>query len=252
MRREARIGLIAFLLAFSVSFAASAWSMNGAVIKRISDQHRVVGAVVQDLYKSCTTLVREELVTGVCTFGNCPVAVKASDKDSQTADLMQLTTEKVQINAENTEKNVQNEPENSAENVREIATETATDCNSQTEPEPDTETVVDETQTTESAYEDDNFDGYIGRMYVTGYTAEEGFPLYSATSSGYGVRPGYCAMNSDQRRALGISYGDQIYVEGLGTYTVMDCGCSWGVVDIWLYTNAEAYAITGYYNVYYA
>lgn len=237
MRREGRIGLISFLLAFSVSFAVSAWSMNGAIIKRISDQHRVVSAV-----EIVTEAEREELVTGLCTFGDCPVA----DESSQTADLMQLTTENVQINAENTAKNVQNEPENSAKNVREIATEIATDCNSQTD------AVVDETQTTESESVDDSFDGYIGRMYITGYTAEEGFPEGSATSSGYGVRPGYCAMNSDQRRALGISYGDRIYVEGLGTYTVMDCGCSWGVVDIWLYTNAEAYAITGYYNVYYS
>jgi len=30
----------------------------------------------------------------------------------------------------------------------------------------------------------------------------------------------------------------------------MDCGCGWGVVDIWVYSNAEAYAMTGYYDVY--
>lgn len=93
-------------------------------------------------------------------------------------------------------------------------------------------------------------DGYIGTFWVTGYTAEEGFPEGSPTASEHGVRPGYCAMNAGQRRSLGISYGDQIRVEGLGTYTVMDCGCGWGVVDIWVYTNAEAYAITGSYDVY--
>lgn len=93
-------------------------------------------------------------------------------------------------------------------------------------------------------------DGYIGTFYITGYTAEEGFPEGSETASGYGVRPGYCALNADQRRSLGISYGDQIYVEGLGMYMVMDSGCDWGVVDIWVYSNAEAYAITGSYDVY--
>ena len=224
MKRETKIGLLAFLLAFSVSFAVSALSLNGAITKRISDQHRVVGAV--DIV---TEAERKELVTGLCTFGDCPAIMPTTEPETTTQPETQSKTEQfaknVQIEADYTPKNVQ-------------ATET--------------DAVVYETQTTESAYEEDTFDGYIGRMYVTGYTAEEGFPLYSATSSGYGVRPGYCAMNSDQRRALGISYGAQIYVEGLGTYTVMDCGCSWGVVDIWLYTNAEAYAITGYYNVYYS
>lgn len=90
----------------------------------------------------------------------------------------------------------------------------------------------------------------LGRMYITGYTAEEGFPEGSATASGYGVRSGYCALNNSQRQSLGLRYGDQIYVEGLGTYTIMDCGCGWGVVDIWVYSNAEAYAMTGYYDVY--
>lgn len=93
-------------------------------------------------------------------------------------------------------------------------------------------------------------DGYIGTFWITGYTAEEGFPEGSETASGYGVRPGYCALNDSHRRSLGIRYGNQIYVDGLGTYTVMDCGCGWGVVDIWVYTNAEAYSITGSYNVY--
>ena len=137
------------------------------------------------------TTAREEIVTGVCDFGDCQVA----------------TTEKI------------------TEVVEEITAtvEPVTECH-------------------------DN--GYIGTFYVTGYTAEEGFSEGSATASGYGVRPGYCAMNADQLRSLGISYGDQIRVEGLGTYTVMDCGCDWGVVDIWVYTNAEAYSITENYDVY--
>lgn len=114
-----------------------------------------------------------------------------------------------------------------------------------TEPEPITEPAA-------QVNSDSGSGSLIGTMYITGYTAEEGFPEGSATASGYGVRSGYCALNDSQRRSLGISYGDRIYVEGLGTYTVMDCGCGWGVVDIWVYSNAEAYAITGNYRVYYA
>ena len=113
-----------------------------------------------------------------------------------------------------------------------------------TEKETTTEQTATET-TTESTK-----GSYLGRFYITGYTAEEGFPRGSATASGAGVREGYCALNNEQRKALGIKYGDYIYVEGLGTYQVMDCGCAYGVVDIWCYSNAEAYAMTGYYNVY--
>ena len=102
-------------------------------------------------------------------------------------------------------------------------------------------------------YEDNEEDnGYIGTMKITGYTAEEGFYKGSATASGVPVGEGMCALNNAQRKSLGISYGDSIYISGLGTYTVVDCGCSWGVVDVWVWTNAEAYAMTGYYEVYYA
>ena len=90
----------------------------------------------------------------------------------------------------------------------------------------------------------------LGTFYITGYTAEEGFPYGSTTASGVGVKPGICAMNNSQRKELGIKYGDKIYIDGLGTFTVADCGCAYGVVDIWVYTNAEAYSMTGYYNVY--
>ncbi len=146
------------------------------------------------------TTAREEIVTGVCDFGGCPVATTA-------ATTLPPTTE------------------------------------------PETEPVSETYTLTEPVTESHN-DGYIGTFWITGYTAEEGFYEGSPTASGYGVRPGYCALNADQRRSLGISYGDQIYVEWLGTYTVMDSGCNWDVVDIWVYTNAEAYTITGSYDVY--
>ena len=157
------------------------------------------------------TAVREEIVTGVCDFGGCPGRIPTTTEPE---------TEAV------------TEPETEA--VKESFT---------TEPVSDTYTLTAEE--TEAVTEPTKKNGYIGTMWITGYTAEEGFPEGSATASGYGVRPGYCAMNAKQRRSLGISYGDQIRVEGLGTYLVMDCGCDWGVVDIWLYTNAEAYSITG-------
>lgn len=163
------------------------------------------------------TTGREEIVTGVCTFGGCPVVTTAAT----------TTLPPTEMSVANTEEN--------------------------SELVSDTYTLSDESvaknATTEPVTESQDI-GYIGTFYITGYTAEEGFPEGSATASGYGVRPGYCAMNAEQRRLLGISYGDQIHVAGLGTYTVMDSGCDWNVVDIWVYSNAEAYAITGNYDVY--
>lgn len=91
---------------------------------------------------------------------------------------------------------------------------------------------------------------HLGKFYITGYTAEEGFAEGSATASGIGCRPGICAMNNQQRKELGIKYGDSIFIEGLGIYQVQDCGCAYGVIDIWCYKNAEAYALTGFYEVY--
>lgn len=172
------------------------------------------------------TTAREEIVTGVCTFGDCPIA---------TTIATEIATEAIKKQLRN------NNPTNQPENLTNAET---VEYQGSTDNEP-TET-PSTSQNDKSTYQS----GYIGMFYITGYTAEEGFPEGSATASGYGVRPGYCAMNAEQRRSLGISYGDYIYVEGLGTYTVMDCGCGWGVVDIWVYSNAEAYSITGSYNVY--
>ena len=174
--------------------------------------------------ESPATTAREEIVTGVCDFGGCPVATTAA------TTTLPPTTEVVN---------------DSLTTVK--PTEESTHSS-------DTYTLMYEDvaeNATSELMADGRNNGYIGTFNINGYTAEEGFPEGSATASGYGVRQGYCAMNAEQRRLLGISYGDQIYVEGLGTYTVMDSGCDWGVVDIWCWSNAEAYSITGNRCVYY-
>lgn len=91
---------------------------------------------------------------------------------------------------------------------------------------------------------------YLGTFMITGYSAEAGFPAGQATHSGYPVGPGVCAMNYSQRLSLGIEWGEQLYIEGLGTFIIYDSGCPWGIVDIWVETNAQAYAMTEYYEVY--
>lgn len=94
---------------------------------------------------------------------------------------------------------------------------------------------------------------YIGDFKITGYSAEEGFSYGSATAWGSdGCRPGICAMNRFEMKELGISYGDYIYVKNLGEFQVTDCTADWitNVVDIWVYTNEEAYQLTGHYKIY--
>lgn len=57
-------------------------------------------------------------------------------------------------------------------------------------------------------------------------------------------------MNKGQMSSLGISYGDSIYIDGLGTYTVEDCGCKWGVIDVFCDTVPDCYALTSYADAY--
>ena len=124
------------------------------------------------------------------------------------------------------------------------------------EPEPiepetwETETYVPDTEISETTPPQVSGTIYLGTFLITGYTAEAGFPVGQATHSGLPVGPGVCAMEYWQRISLGIEWGEQIYVEGIGVFTVLDSGCEWGVVDIWVPTNAEAFDMTAYHNVY--
>lgn len=190
-------------------------------IAGISDIHHSENALKPPKIEQETAL-HEEIVTGVCDFGGCPGAIPTTTEPETTTEV----TTKTQTKA----KPKQTE---SYTEYRETKPDTE-------DSEPDTEAVTEQEQSDAT---------YLGTFWITGYTAEEGFPEGSATASGCGVRPGYCAMNADHRWSLGIRYGDQIYVEGMGTYTVMDSGCDWGVVDIWVYSNAEAYNITGFREV---
>ena len=125
----------------------------------------------------------------------------------------------------------------------------ATEKPSETNTEPIL--TISETETTEEITEESKNGQYLGRWYITGYTAEEGFAYGSTTKSGVGCKPGICAMNNEQRKTLGINWGDSIYVEGHGVYRVQDSTADYiyNTIDIWYYTNEEAMAATGFYEV---
>ena len=112
------------------------------------------------------------------------------------------------------------------------------------------ETTVETTTVAETTTIATVNNNYLGYFKITGYTDEEGFKYGQITASGHPCEEGICAMNNSQRKSLGIKYGDAIYIEGYGTYYVYDCGCSWGTIDIWCWTNKQAYGLTGHADAY--
>lgn len=58
------------------------------------------------------------------------------------------------------------------------------------------------------------------------------------------------AMNRTDMKALGISYGDTIYIDGIGERVVEDTGCGRGVIDVVCIDHAACYKVTGHYNIY--
>ncbi len=89
---------------------------------------------------------------------------------------------------------------------------------------------------------------YLGNFRITGYYGD------SQTASGKTPKTNHTiAMNNAQRKELGLSYGDVIYIDGdtiKGYYTVEDCGCKWGVIDVFCSSEAECYRITSYADAY--
>jgi hypothetical protein len=57
-------------------------------------------------------------------------------------------------------------------------------------------------------------------------------------------------MNKSQMKTLGLSYGDAIRIEGLGTYILEDCGCASGRIDVFCSSVKACYALTSYADAY--
>lgn len=87
---------------------------------------------------------------------------------------------------------------------------------------------------------------YLGNYYITGYDTcsrccgkSDGI-----TASGRRATVGRTVAMS------GLSFGTQIYIEGIGYRVVEDRGVSGGRVDVLCSNHSQCYAITGYYKVY--
>ena len=81
----------------------------------------------------------------------------------------------------------------------------------------------------------------LGNLRITGYVAT-GNP----TASGVMPYVGGVAMS----RKYGLPFNTQIYIEGLGYYTLNDTGCAKGVVDVFCASTSDCYNLTSYANVY--
>lgn len=102
-------------------------------------------------------------------------------------------------------------------------------------------TTTQTTTMTTTVQREQNDKIYIGSYTITGYVATG-----NLTASGVYPYVGGVAMNKQKMNDLGLSYGDQIHIEGFGTYTVFDCGCAYNTIDIFCNTISECYAITSY------
>ena len=91
---------------------------------------------------------------------------------------------------------------------------------------------------------------YLGNFKITGYYSGEG-RVGQVSATGMPLVPwGTCAMNRYRIKDLGLHYGDYIIVEGIGTFKIVDNGCSYNTIDIYVNSRSEAYNLTSNRNVY--
>ena len=101
------------------------------------------------------------------------------------------------------------------------------------------EEVIEEPQEEEPVEEESMT--YLGNLKITGYVATG-----NRTASGVYPYVGGVAMSS----SYGFPWGTKIYIDGLGTFELFDCGCAYGVVDVFRSSEPECYALTSYRDVY--
>jgi len=127
-------------------------------------------------------------------------------------------------------------------------TVTTTTATTTTDASTTSEEVVTEESTTtvEEVVTEVENEVYLGNFRITGYVATG-----CKTASGTWPEAGRTiAMNKSQMNSLGLKYGDQIYVDGLGTYTLEDCGCKSGRIDVFCNSVKECYALPSYLDAY--
>ena len=102
------------------------------------------------------------------------------------------------------------------------------------------------TTTTTVAVNDNSNETYLGYFRITGYVSTG-----NQTASGTWPSAGRTiAMNKAQLNSLGLEWGDTIRIDGLGTYTLEDCGCGSGVIDVFCNSVSACYDLTSHADAY--
>jgi hypothetical protein len=106
-------------------------------------------------------------------------------------------------------------------------------------------TTVDDTECVETVAESDE-EIALGNFRITGYVSTG-----NKTASGVWPTVGRTiAMNKSQMKTLGLSYGDTIRIDGLGTYVLEDCGCASGRIDVFCSSVKACYALPSHADAY--
>ena len=88
---------------------------------------------------------------------------------------------------------------------------------------------------------------YLGKLQIYGY---DPFCDHCCGKSNGVTASGKVATIGKTVAMSGYPFGTEIYIEGLGYYTVEDRGVGTGVVDVACEDHTACYAITGKYDVY--
>ena len=129
-----------------------------------------------------------------------------------------------------------------------ITTETTTTETTTTEATASNDDEEEDVDTYSDDDENDYETSYIGNFRITGYISTG-----NCTASGTWPSSGRTiAMNSGKMSDLGLEYGDLIYIDGIGTFVVEDCGCSYDTIDIFCDSESECYELTSYADAYLA
>lgn len=174
----------------------------------------------------------EEIVTGVCTFGDCPVATSAPEPPQNLATTSQPTTEESALSQVAANSQLLTEPD--VEESTDLEVFSNSELLTTQKPEPE---------------EAPDGSGRTVRCYVTAYcgceSCSEGWG--SMTATGRTAREGHTVAVDPSV----IPYYTQLEIDGT-VYTAEDCGG--GVngyhIDVYFDSHAECEAFdTGYYNV---
>lgn len=209
-----KIIITAAAAALILDAVAISYSRNEA---RITVTHKSEGAA--------PPTVAEEIITGVCTFGDCSVVTSAPEPPQNLATTSQPTTEESTLSQVAANSQLLTEPE-----------DPETEAETVTEPETEPEEAPDGSGRTVTCW----VTAYCGCYECSGeFGAYTRFDTPCRANHTVAVDPDF------------IPYWTQLEINGI-TYTAEDCGgdVNGWEIDIYFDSHAECEAFdTGYYTV---